>query len=187
MNSEKKSGIQLSMGAEAKELDDIEIYFRVVRWMNRESQLLDELREREWLDSMISRDVVYQVPIRQSVSRAFGSGFVSNGFHLNENYGSLTAKVARNETGFAWAEDPPSRARHFVSNVRVFESMEEKCISARSNLLIYRTRQEQSTPSFFSGERHDVLINEDGNLKLLERIVYLDATVIASHNLAIFF
>lgn len=187
MSPEKKSELQLNVGAEVREIDDIEVYFRVVRWMNRESQLLDELLEREWLDSMISRDIVYQVPIRQSVSRAFGSGFISNSFHLNENYGSLAAKVARNETGFAWAEDPPSRARHFVSNVRVFESMKKNCINARSNLLIYRTRQEQSTPSFFSAERHDVLINESGSLKLLERIVYLDATVIASHNLAIFF
>lgn len=169
------------------EIEDIQTYFRVVRWVNREAELLDALQEREWLDSMISPDIVYQVPVRQTVSRAFGSGFVKDSFHLNENYGSLRSKVARNETGFAWAEDPPSRARHFVSNIRVYEHEQANCLRVKSNLLVYRTRQEQTTPSFFSGERQDVLVEIEGKLKLLERIVYLDATVIASHNLAIFF
>jgi ethylbenzene dioxygenase beta subunit len=172
---------------ERREVEEVGVYFQVVRWMHREAELLDALKEREWLDSMISPEIVYQVPVRQSVSRAFGSGFLKGAYHLDETYGSLAAKVARNETGFAWAEDPPSRVRHFISNVRVYEHETQGHLAVRSNMLIYRSRGEQITPSLFSGERHDVLVQEHGSLRLRERIVYLDATVIGSHNLAIFF
>src|SRR5687767_3372699 len=73
-----------------------------------EAELLDDLLEREWLETMVSKDVVYQLPLRETVERARGRGFVPGTYHLNENYGSLSSKVARNETKYAWAEDPPS-------------------------------------------------------------------------------
>lgn len=166
---------------------DHALHYEIVNWINLEAELFDSLREREWIDHMVSRDVVYQVPIRLTVSRAQGGGFSRRGFHLDENYGSLLARVARNETGYAWAEDPPSRIRHFVSNVRVNAPREDGRVAVRSNLLIYRIRQEQTEPHLFSGERHDLLERHDEGWKLRQRIVYLDATAISSHNLAMFF
>jgi ethylbenzene dioxygenase subunit beta len=152
-----------------------------------EAELLDDLLEREWLETMVSRDIVYQLPLRETVERARGRGFVPGTYHLNENFGSLSSKVARNETKYAWAEDPPSRVRHFVSNVRVRRHADADKLAVRSNLLIYRTRQDNTVPQILSGERHDVLRREDGRLRLLERVVYLDLTVIGTHNLSIFF
>ncbi|MEV7005063.1 aromatic-ring-hydroxylating dioxygenase subunit beta [Streptosporangium sp. NPDC051022] len=161
------------------------LYDEVVQWMVIEAELLDEYREREWLEGMVSPDVVYQVPLRQTVERARGNGFVDGVYHLDETYGSLESRVARNETAYAWAEDPPSRIRHFVTNIRVTEDGDE--IGVRSNLLIFRTRQEQTQPQLLSGERRDVLRREDGVLKLHRRRVLLDLTVIGTHNLSIFF
>jgi 3-phenylpropionate/cinnamic acid dioxygenase small subunit len=92
----------------------------------------------------------------------------------------------RNETPYAWAEDPPSRLRHFVTNVRVREG-EDGNLLVRSNLLIFRTRQEQTQPQLLAADKQDVLRREDGNLRLLKRLIYLDHTVIGTHNLAIFF
>ncbi|MGK5112333.1 MULTISPECIES: aromatic-ring-hydroxylating dioxygenase subunit beta [unclassified Geodermatophilus] len=152
-----------------------------------EAELLDDLREREWLETMVSRDVVYQLPLRETVERARGRGFVEGTYHLNENHGSLGSKVARNETTYAWAEDPPSRLRHFVTNVRVRRHADADKLLVRSNVLIYRTRQDQTTPQILAGERHDVLRREEGGLRLLERVVYLDLTVIGTHNLSLFF
>ncbi|MGW6359578.1 aromatic-ring-hydroxylating dioxygenase subunit beta [Streptomyces sp. NPDC055092] len=161
------------------------LYNEVVEWMDTEAELLDAYREREWLEAMVSRDVVYQVPIRQTVERARGTGFVAGAFHLDETYGSLESRVARNETAYAWAEDPPSRIRHFVTGIRVAEDAD--LVIVRSNLLIYRTRQEQTQPQLLSGERQDQLRREDGALRLLRREVLLDLTVIGTHNLSIFF
>lgn len=156
-------------------------------FLAREAELLDDLQERAWLETMVSRDVVYQLPLRETVERARGRGFVEGTYHLNENFGSLSSKVARNETKYAWAEDPPSRVRHFVSNVRVRRHADADMLLVRSNVLIYRTRQDHTVPQILSGERHDVLRREDGRLRLLERVVYLDLTVIGTHNLSLFF
>ncbi|GII63723.1 hypothetical biphenyl dioxygenase beta subunit [Sphaerisporangium krabiense] len=161
------------------------LYDEVVQWMDIEAELLDEYREREWLEGMVSQEVVYQVPLRQTVERARGTGFVDGVYHLDETYGSLRSRVARNETAYAWAEDPPSRIRHFVTNIRASEDGD--AIGVRSNLLIFRTRQEQTQPQLLSGERRDVLRREDGVLKLYRRRVLLDLTVIGTHNLSIFF
>jgi ethylbenzene dioxygenase beta subunit len=158
----------------------------ISEWLFREAELLDDGFERKWLEEMVSRDVVYQLPLRQTVERARGAGWVEGTYHLDERYGSLETRVARNETAYAWAEDPPSRIRHFVSNVRAARRPDD-LIAVRSNLLIYRTRQDNVTPQLLSGERHDVLRREDGVLRLVERRVLLDLTAIGTHNLSIFF
>lgn len=152
-----------------------------------EAELLDDLRERAWLETLVSKEVSYRLPIRETVERARGFGFLENTFHMNENYGSLASKVARNETNYAWAEDPPSRLRHFVTNVRVRSTDDVNVLDVRSNVLIYRTRQDQTNPQILSGERRDLLRREEGRLMLVERVVYLDLTVIGTHNLSLFF
>lgn len=163
-----------------------DLYAEVSAWLMTEAELLDDRREREWLEAMISRDVSYVMPIRQTMYRDQGHGFLADMFHLNETYGSLETKVARNETGCAWAEDPPSRFRHFISNVRVYGRPED-LIGVRSALLLYRMRGDQSVATLMSAERRDVLRREGGDLKLLHRAILLDHTVIAADNLAIFF
>jgi ethylbenzene dioxygenase beta subunit len=163
-----------------------DLHYVAVDWLDTEAELLDDGREREWLEQMVSRDVVYQVPLRQTVERARGTGFAVGTYHLDETYGSLESRVKRNETAYAWAEDPPSRVRHHVSSVRVQEG-EDGELLVRSNLLVFRTRQEQTNPQILSCERRDVLRREDGVLRLAQRMVYLDHTVIGTHNLAVFF
>lgn len=162
-------------------------HVEVTDFLMLEAELLDDLREREWLETMVSKEVVYQLPLRETVERARGRGFVEGTYHLNENYGSLSSKVARNETKYAWAEDPPSRVRHYIANIRVRRSGEASDLLVRSNVLIYRTRQDQTNAQILSGERHDVLRRESGQLRLLRREVMLDLTVIGTHNLSLFF
>lgn len=166
-----------------------DLYDEVFDWMNTEAELLDDGFERKWLETMVSSEIAYQVPLRQTVERARGAGWVEGTFHLDERYGSLLSRVARNETAYAWAEDPPSRIRHFVTNLRVTVD-EESTVAAKTNLLIYRTRQDSVQPQLLSGERHDVLVREDGPdapLRLRRRRVLLDLTAIGTHNLSIFF
>jgi ethylbenzene dioxygenase subunit beta len=162
------------------------LHCEVVDWLDTEAELLDDGFEARWLEEMVSREVVYQLPLRQTVERARGAGFEEHAFHLDETYGSLASRVARNQTPYAWAEDPPSRVRHFVTNVRVAES-DDGLVAVRSNLLIMRTRQEMTQPQVFAGERRDLLRREESVLRLYRRTIRLDLTVIGTHNLAIFF
>jgi ethylbenzene dioxygenase beta subunit len=163
-----------------------ELHAEVVDWLHLEAELLDEGREREWLEGMIDREIVYRLPLRQTVERARGDGFIPDAYHLDETYGSLETRVMRNETAFAWAEDPPSRIRHFVTNVRV-RAFDDERLAVRSNLLIFRTRQDQTSPQLLSGERQDELCRRDDALLLHRRTIRLDHTVIGTHNLSIFF
>lgn len=165
---------------------DAGLYRQVVEWLHLEAELLDDRREREWLEHMVSRSIIYQVPVRTTVERSRGLGFLEGTFHLDERYGSLNSRIARNESGYAWAEDPPSRCRHHVSCIRAGKLI-DGTVSVRSNVLIYRTRQDYTTPQILSAERQDVLRLEDGVLRLAKRVVLLDMTAIASHNLAFFF
>jgi ethylbenzene dioxygenase beta subunit len=176
------SPVQSGVGAPADE----PLHALVHRWLILEAELLDDRREREWLERMVSKTIVYQVPVRITVERARGTGFCADTFHLDERYGSLSSRIRRNECGYAWAEDPPSRCRHFISNIRVGRLADGE-IKTRSNVLIYRTRQDHSSPQILSGERQDVLIYEGGELRLARRLVLLDLTSIASHNLSLFF
>lgn len=168
------------------ERTDLSLRERVAEWLMAEAELLDDQREREWLETLVSKEVVYQVPLRQTVGRGQGRGFVDGAYHLVESWGSLNSKLAQAETGHSWAEDPQSRTRHFVTNVRVSRPSDGQ-VAVRSNLLLYRTRQDETTPQIFSGERHDVLEEAGEGFKLVRRVVYLDTTAIASHNLAIIF
>lgn len=165
---------------------DTSLRDRIADWLLVEAEMLDDQREREWLETLVSKEVVYQVPLRQTVGRGQGRGFVEGAYHLVESWGSLSSKLAQVETGHSWAEDPQSRTRHFVANVRVGRP-KEGLIEVRSNLLLYRTRQDETTPQIFSGERHDVLQEVNNGFQLVKRVVYLDTTAIASHNLAIIF
>lgn len=161
----------------------------VSAFLLREAELLDDLKEREWLTEMVSRDIIYQVPIRETVERARGKGFQEKAFHLDENYGSLNTRVARGETKYAWAEDPPSRVRHFITNIRITKPHPDTPdeIAVKSNFLIFRTRVDEVVPHLLAGERKDVLRREDGELRLLKRMVHLDLTAIGTHNFSLFF
>jgi 3-phenylpropionate/cinnamic acid dioxygenase small subunit len=154
----------------------------VVEWLHREAELLDDGHERAWLESLVSREVVYQVPLRQTRRRADGSGFVEGGFLLDECYGSLSTRITRNESPWAWTEDPPPRTRRFVTNIRVRDV--DGGLAVRSNLLVYRTRGDQTEPHLLSGERHDVLRREDGSLRLHRRVVLLDLSVLGVPNMS---
>ncbi|WP_243095600.1 aromatic-ring-hydroxylating dioxygenase subunit beta [Thermus thalpophilus] len=163
----------------------------ILDFLHHEAELLDEGRYRDWLE-LVTDDIVYQVPIRMTRERSpegGPSGVSDRMFHLDEDRTSLEMRVARLETGFAWAEDPPSRLRHFVTNVRVgqprsTERGEE--VEVRSNLLLFRSRWDKPEFTFLSAERRDVLRREGGRWKLARRLVILDHSTLPTHNLSFF-
>ncbi|HZC18896.1 MAG TPA: aromatic-ring-hydroxylating dioxygenase subunit beta, partial [Rubrobacteraceae bacterium] len=99
---------------------------------------------------------------------------------------SLELRVRRFETEYAWAEDPPSRTRHFVTNVRVSPREEEYEVAVRSNLLLYRSRGSTPGHDIISAERKDVLRKEEGRWKLRKRVILLDHHLLETHNSSVF-
>ena len=164
----------------------LETYWEVYSFLMREAELLDERREREWLESCIADDVEYLMPVRETRERSEGVGFSDESFYFQETRGSLELRVKRLETEYAWAEDPPSRTRHFVTNVRVAEGEGEE-VNVRSNVLLYRSRGSDPTADVLSAERRDVLRKVDEGWRLRRREILLDHSVVMTHNLSVFF
>jgi 3-phenylpropionate/cinnamic acid dioxygenase small subunit len=104
---------------------------------------------------------------------------------MDDDWDSMEMRVLRLETEYAWAEDPPSRSRHFVTNIRVAAGGSADELTAKSNLLLYRTRGDVATFDILSGERHDVLRRVAGGYRLAKRVVVLDQTTVMTHNLAL--
>jgi 3-phenylpropionate/cinnamic acid dioxygenase small subunit len=149
-----------------------------------EAELIDDGRFDEWLE-LLADDLEYQVPVRLTRERATRQDVSTEMFHLDETKATLRTRIARLKTEFAWAEDPPSRTRHFVSNVRVRPAGEDE-IEVRSNVLIYRNRGSDPTHDLLSGERHDLLRRSGDGWLLARRCVVLDQATIGTRNLGIF-
>jgi 3-phenylpropionate/cinnamic acid dioxygenase small subunit len=105
---------------------------------------------------------------------------------LDETRESLAARVARLDTGMAWAEDPPSRTRHFVANIEVETGDIDGEITVYSNFLVYRSRAE-TEQDFYVGSRRDVLRRVAGAWKIAQRRLVLDQHVLTAKNISMFF
>lgn len=163
-----------------------EVYQEIVQQLYHEAAVLDGQRFREWLDGM-TEDVRYEVPVRLTRERGNHEDYSTDMQLFAEDMEMLRLRAARLETDFAWAEDPPSRTRHFVSNVRVRPADgDPSAVAVSSYLLLYRNRGESADADLISGERQDVWRRVDGRWKLARRVVYLDQATIGTKNLAVF-
>lgn len=162
-----------------------ELHSAIHRWLVEEAYTLDQQRYEDWLASL-AEDIHYVMPVR--VSTALGASFsASPGMsHWDENKYSLSRRVARFMTEHAWTEDPPSRLRHYVANVRVFETDTPEEVIADSAVLLFRSRGDVNEPSLVSAHREDVFRREGGDWKLARRVIMVDESVLRTQNLAIF-
>ena len=171
------------MNTQAK--DKSYIYSEVLEFLYSEAALLDNGEFRKWLD-LLAEDVVYRMPVRVTRERGAGRGFVGEMSHFEEDRHSLEQRIHRLETEYAWAEDPPSRTRHFVSNVRLSSGDQENETNVNSYLFLYRTRGDTASSDILSAERRDVLRQFDGQWKIAHRTIFMDQATLAMHNLSVF-
>lgn len=162
------------------------IFQEVSQFLYMESALLDDRDFRGWLD-VLTKDIEYRVPLRVTKDEGQGPGFLENMAIMDDSYKTLEARIRRLETEYSWAEIPPSRTRHYVTNIRIEQGIDENSFQVKSNLLLYRSRGDSPLFDLLAGERHDVLRLEDGKWKLAKRIVYLDQTTLSAHNVSFFF
>jgi 3-phenylpropionate/cinnamic acid dioxygenase small subunit len=152
----------------------------------REAWLLDDRKFQEWLD-LFTDDVLYFMPRRKNVPRREAHRELTplgDLAILEEDKRYLAMRVARLDTGMAWAEDPPSRTRHLIGNLEV-EPLESGEVRARTAFLVYRSHLE-TDHQLLSGSRDDVLRRVDGEWKVARRTIVLDANVLLDKNLSVF-
>ena len=162
------------------------LWFDLMQFYIREAWLLDERRFKEWLD-IFTDDVLYFMPRRKNVLRRELHREVTplgDLAILEEDRRYLEMRVARLETGMAWAEDPPSRTRHLIGNLEA-TSLDGGEVQTRTAFLVYRSHLETDS-QLLSGSREDVLRRVDGGWKVARRTIVLDANVLLDKNLSVF-
>jgi 3-phenylpropionate/cinnamic acid dioxygenase small subunit len=162
------------------------LWLELMQFYIREAWLLDERKFQEWLD-LFTEDVLYFMPRRKNVPRRESHREVTPLGDLaliEDDKRYLEMRVARLETGMAWAEDPPSRTRHLVGNL-VAEPLDSGDVQAKTAFLVYRSHLE-TDQQLLAGCREDVLRRVDGAWKVAKRTIVLDANVLLDKNLSIF-
>ena len=159
----------------------------------REAELLDERRFEEWLE-LFTDDLHYWMPMRRNVpADELDREFTRPGLDVNwfdEGKDTLTRRVKQILTGVHWAEQPPSRICHIVSNVQIVDARPDVAtaeeLAVKSRFLLYRNRVETET-DVLVGKREDALRRVDGGWRIARRKIVLDQNVLLAKNLTFFF
>jgi 3-phenylpropionate/cinnamic acid dioxygenase small subunit len=173
--------------AELPELD-LALNMRVQQFYYHEAALLDDRRFADWI-ALFDESATYRMPLRRTVpprERRLEFSSANELSIFDETYRDLRQRVEKLHTGKAWAEEPPSRTRHCVSNVRVWREGER--LVARSNFILHQGRFERDNYIYY-GERSDVLVESAGpfGLSIAGRLILLDHTTLEVPAVSIFF
>lgn len=153
-----------------------------------EAYLLDAQHYEAWLDTLTD-DVRYAMPVRVTTARGADFDTSPGMHHFDEDKYSLSQRVARMGTEHVWAEDPPSRLRHFITNVRTFEGDSIAGVAhlvVESAELLFRSRGDVNESALLSCGREDLLRWCDDRWKLARRTIIADESVLRMQNLAVF-
>ena len=164
-----------------------ELQYDVEQFLYYEADLLDCRRFEDWL-ALLADDLEYWMPVRST--RALGdeaNEFAKPGesAFFDDDKTSMGERVRKLFTGYAWAEDPPSRTRHIVSNVRI-NAVDGETIDVGCNFIVYRSRL-ASDEDLWVGRREDRLRRDGETFVIARRHLYLDQVSLNSKNLSIFF
>ena len=165
----------------------MQLQFEVEQFLYFEASLLDARKFDEWL-ALCADDIHYWMPIRRTTTaREIANEFTAPGAmaFFDDDKRTLVMRVQRMKVGRAWAEDPPSRTRHLVSNVRVLGIAGDD-ISLQLNFQLYRTRLNSEEDSWI-GRREDVVRRSADGFVLARRHIFLEQTVILAQNMSSFF
>lgn len=163
------------------------LWSELMQFYINEAWLLDERKYDEWLD-LLTEDILYFMPRRKNVmrrelEREFTGPGQMNFFEDNKDL--MRIRVIRLQTNMAWAEDPPSRTTHLVGNL-IVTPLEDGEVSTKTAFIIHKSHLENDT-SLYTGWREDILRQENGGWKIAKRTIYLNANVLLSKNISIFF
>lgn len=134
----------------------------------------------------LTEDVRYLMPVRVTTARGAGFDTSPGMAHFDEDKYALRQRVARFATEHAWTEDPPSRLRHFITNVRTFPTDDDTHLAVQSAELLFRSRGDVNESALLSCGRNDLLRWCEDRWKLARRTITADESVLRMQNLAVF-
>lgn len=169
------------------------------RFYHYEARLLDNRQYQQWL-KLITEDVNYVMPSRVNVQvdnrDRGGEGIISIERELEnadsmgcpireENYVHLMLRAERAYKVNSWSENPPARTRRIIGNVELMDVKGSE-YQVINNFHLYYARP-GSENFIYSGQRRDLLLEEDSSYKLKRREIIMDYSSIEVPTLGLLF
>jgi p-cumate 2,3-dioxygenase subunit beta len=145
----------------------------VEEFLYAEAALLDEWRLQEWLE-LLTDDATYQIPPTDKQQGDPSDTL----FIIADDVFRIRSRVKQLLGKSAWAENPPSRTRRLISNVRVLED-DGDSVRVTANFAVYRMRYE--LVDTYVGRYEYRLVRRDNKLKIRERKAILDLEALRPH------
>lgn len=168
-----------------------EMLREIERFLYDEAATLDERRFHDWLE-LLAEDIHYWAPLKRTVLakdvEQYEVGLPGEQAYYDDDLDMLRQRVAKLDTGYSWSEDPPSRTRHMVNNVRILEVRETSQgqeVDLDVYFFCYRSRLDNDI-DIWVGNRLDTLRRETESWKIAKRHIFLDQVVLNSKNLSNF-
>jgi ethylbenzene dioxygenase beta subunit len=159
---------------------------QVQAFLLREARLLDNECWDDWLLTL-SEAIHYWMPGIENRRREDKSGpyTLAHMAYFDDSLRDLKRRVARFKQPSAWAENPPTRNVHVISNIEVFAGLEPGEFVAHSCFINVRSRG-LSESAQLAGRREDVLRLEADGLKLLKRKILIPNAMLLCKNINTF-
>ncbi|MFL5269719.1 MAG: aromatic-ring-hydroxylating dioxygenase subunit beta [Stellaceae bacterium] len=138
-----------------------------------EAALLDEWRLEEWL-ALIAPDGRYLVPPLDAPDANHRDTL----FLIADDRRTLSSRVRQLLSGTTWAENPRSRTRRLITNVRLLAA-EGGEARATANFAVWRFQHEQA--DVYVGQYRHLLVRGPSGLLFRERRAVLDLETLRPH------
>jgi p-cumate 2,3-dioxygenase beta subunit len=148
---------------------------QVEDFLYAEAALLDEWRLDEWLALFDQERGGYYMPTTDHPDGDHNTDL----FLIADDMPKLRSRVEQLLSGLTWAENPRSRTRHIVSNVRIL-SRDGDVLSVAANFVVFRMRFQNIDP-YIGAYRYKLIPGDDGMFTILERRVILDLEALRPH------
>jgi len=183
MNANIKAGFSLN---DLQPLDLGRVH-QIQQFLFLEARLLDNERWAEWL-ALMTPDIHYWMPAIENRRRVdpLGAYAPGRGAYFDDCHLDLERRVARFLQPSAWAEDPPTRHVHVISNVEAYRADADGEYVVHSVFVNYRSRGEADN-DLLLGRREDILREVDGDLRIARRKVVITQSLLMSKNINTFF
>ncbi len=168
-------------------LPPMQLVFEVQQFLYREARLLDEERYQEWL-GLMTGDIHYWMPGIQARYRKDKTPRLDpkRMALFDDDMLNMRRRVTRFLDATAWAEDPPTRSCHTISNVEVELTPRDDEFKVYSTFINCRGRGE-TEEYWLTGRRTDLLRRAgDGTLRLASREIVMTQSVLLAKNLNVF-
>jgi p-cumate 2,3-dioxygenase beta subunit len=137
-------------------------------FLYHEADLLDQWRLDDW-GQLLTDDACYHVPPND----------VPDGdpkdtlFHIADDIERIKSRIKRLKSRNAHAENPHSRTRRLITNVRIVDRTDEY-INISANFLVMRYRRNEQIRQYVGVYKYKLVV-QNGELKIAARKAILDA------------